>query len=102
MLLSLLHTSDHGTAASLISSERQVVGQLASDSIGQKVADAASKFLDYLDSTWMPEAMWKGWSMHNRHLAARKIEVPVEKILTTTGHLEGTNSSLKGKHIPQW
>lgn len=103
-MISLIQSTAHATALSLIQDERDHCAMLSAlaDPSSKKPADSAIKYLDYLSSTWMPVDLWTGWSQHGRRIAAMKMGVPIDKVLTTTNHIESLNSSLKGKHITQW
>jgi hypothetical protein len=72
---------------------------LASERGASTAAQAGLAYLDYMNSTWMPEALWRGWSLAGRQLASVRLKVPIEKIATTTNHLEAFNGVLKRKFI---
>ena len=67
-----------------------------------KFSDAGDEFLKYLETNWMPEEMWSGWSMFGRLKAAVRLQRHVSGILPTTNHLESFNGVLKNKYLPQW
>ena len=58
-----------------------------------------SAFFAYFNKTWMPLSM--SWSLAGRIAAAKKIGVPLDRIPTTTNHLEGFNSALKASYLPR-
>ena len=61
----------------------------------QRTAD----FFMYFEKTWMPLAM--SWSLAGRIAAAEKMGVPLDRVPTTTNHLEGWNSALKASYLPR-
>ena len=42
------------------------------------------------------------WSLAGRIAAAKKLGVPVERLPTTTNHLEGWNSAFKASYLPMY
>ncbi|TBU41155.1 hypothetical protein BD309DRAFT_982047 [Dichomitus squalens] len=97
----LLLTTEHATAAELITTEERMLQALNGES-QKRARDAGLAFLTYLRSTWMPPDMWRSWSRRGREDAAKKLGVTVDDVLPTTNHLEAFNGSLKRSYIPQW
>lgn len=64
-------------------------------------AIAVLKYLDYLEEYWLPQDLWRSWSLAGRLRAAAVLGVPVEGILPTTNHLESFNRVLKRGYIRQ-
>ncbi|HEV7738442.1 MAG TPA: hypothetical protein VGO47_13870, partial [Chlamydiales bacterium] len=99
---SLIVSSDYKTACDLITSERDHFRALSSEPTATTAANAGLKYLAYLESTWMPEALWRSWSQLGRIQASQRLNIPVNKIATTTNHLEAFNGVLKRKLIYQF
>jgi hypothetical protein len=103
LIYRLIASTNHVTAHRLISDQRSNLSALSAQGPdAQRVAQAATVYLDYLVNTWMPEALWQSWSHHGRIIAAQLLNVPVEGVLPTTNHLESFNGLLKRKYLPQW
>ena len=68
----------------------------------QSAAKSGHAYLTYMNSTWMPEALWQSWSQRGRTVAATLLKISVEGVLPTTNHLESFNCLLKRKYIRQW
>ncbi|KAI0764222.1 hypothetical protein BD413DRAFT_433493, partial [Trametes elegans] len=101
---SLLNTMQHEDALQVLAaSERALTElsvQLAKECAESKQVVGASKtFHEYLQGYWMPVDMWQSWARRGRADAAARMGVGIEKILTTTNHLENFNGQLKGVHI---
>ncbi|PSR73964.1 hypothetical protein PHLCEN_2v10232 [Hermanssonia centrifuga] len=86
----------------LVAAERNECHQVAALADGKKCAAGAIKFLDYMETTWMPLDMWKGWSKRGREDAAKQLGIHIEGVIPTTNHLESFNRNLKRKYVPQW
>ena len=57
-------------------------------------------FFTYFEKTWVPLAM--SWSLAGRMVAAEKMGVPLDRVPTTTSHLEGWNAAFKVSYLPQY
>ncbi|KAI0661954.1 hypothetical protein C8Q70DRAFT_909458, partial [Cubamyces menziesii] len=96
----LLNTVQHDDALRLIASQEDGIPRTASEGAeGQKAAEAIKSFVQYLRGTWMPIDMWRSWARKGRADAAALMNVPLEKVITTTNHLESFNGKLKNAHI---
>jgi hypothetical protein len=98
----MLDTDDYHNACAYLESERHHLTGLAADTQSHKSANAGIKFLDYFEITWLPEALWDGWSAKGRREAAVALGISIEGVLPTTNHLESFNGVLKRKHIARW
>ncbi|KAH9895806.1 hypothetical protein C8Q73DRAFT_664898 [Cubamyces lactineus] len=99
----LLDSHQHEDALRLLSREEVAFSQAATgDAEEQKAATAIQDFVCYLRGTWMPKEMWYSWSKRGRMDAATLMDVALERVLTTSNHLESFNGNLKGAHITQW
>jgi hypothetical protein len=96
---SLLISSNHKLACDLIALEKVYLEQLSSECTASVAARAGLAYIKYMESTWMPEPLWRSWSQAGRIKASLRLNVPVENILTTTNHLESFNGVLKRKFI---
>lgn len=96
---SLITTSDYETARNLITSETTILQKLSLDSAALGAARAGLAHLTYLTTHWMPEPLWQGWSLAGRKIAGIRLNIPIEKVVTTTNHLEAFNGVLKNKFI---
>ena len=66
--------------------------------LNQKRSKAGLAFLAYLQTYLKSRSFWLSWSKAGVLEAARRLNVPVEKVARTTNHLESFNGRLKGKH----
>ncbi|KIJ38649.1 hypothetical protein M422DRAFT_258767 [Sphaerobolus stellatus SS14] len=98
----LLHTTDYTTACNLVAKEHQIVMAMMDDSDTKSVAERALSHLDYLQSYWLTEELWKSWSDFGRHTAAQLLAVDFNGVIPTTNHLESFNGLLKRKHLNRW
>jgi SWIM zinc finger len=100
---SLLATAEHSVAMKLLADEKLNMTTLIQHGVsGQAASKAGLSFLEYLNTTWMPEPLWQSWSQKGRLVAATILNKPVEGVLPTTNHLESFNGLLKRKYIRQW
>ncbi|KAH9890585.1 hypothetical protein C8Q73DRAFT_626947, partial [Cubamyces lactineus] len=96
----LLDTTRYEDALRLMTSQESGLPRIASEGPeGQKAAEAIKSFMQYLRGTWMPIDMWRSWARKGRVDAAALMDVPLEKVITTTNHLESFNGKLKMAHI---
>ncbi|KAA1472867.1 hypothetical protein DENSPDRAFT_766670, partial [Dentipellis sp. KUC8613] len=96
----LIDSTDFKSALKLIEAEQQHLILLSEKSpSNKKLVDAGLAFIEYLQSYWMSEDLWRSWSQWGRNKAAKHLNVPVEGVLPTTNHLESFNGLLKSKHI---
>ena len=101
----LLSTVDYNEAKQLLDDEQTNMMAIAdNDTTAQSAAKAGIEFLGYIKTTWMPEALWQGWSQKGRVVAAMLLNIPIEGVLPTTNHLESFNCLLKRRYmyIPRW
>jgi hypothetical protein len=99
----LLSTVDYDEAKKVLDDEQSNMMAIAdSDTTAQSAAKAGIEFLGYIKTTWMPEALWQGWSQKGRVVAAMLLNIPIEGVLPTTNHLESFNCLLKRRYIPRW
>ncbi|EIM79023.1 uncharacterized protein STEHIDRAFT_164089 [Stereum hirsutum FP-91666 SS1] len=94
----------HVDAIRLVTAERETLEALkASDPSAATAADAGISHLKYLSDNWVDDEMlWKSWSNHGRHVAAKILGCTFEFVLPTTNHLESFNNLLKNKHLHRW
>lgn len=97
----LLLTESFSIAKQLVLSEKAKLQLLPMEH--SSTVKQAEDHLDYLSSYWLAsEALWESWSARGRILAAKRMNCPIENIVTTTNHLESFNNVLKGKHLQRW
>ena len=103
MAHSLLITVEYSQATKILNDEKSNMAAIAAHGPSAQLAvKAGLAFLAYMQSTWMPEALWQGWSLKGRTVAALCLNIPVEGVLPMTNHLESFNCLLKRKYIPCW
>ncbi|HEV7736391.1 MAG TPA: hypothetical protein VGO47_03330, partial [Chlamydiales bacterium] len=81
--------------------EKDFLQTLASEPAASPAAQAGITYNTYLGSTWMAEPLWRSWSQAGRLLGSMRLNIPVDKIVTTTNYLEAFNGVLKQKFIGQ-
>ncbi|KAJ7020574.1 hypothetical protein C8F04DRAFT_1274879 [Mycena alexandri] len=62
----------------------------------------AIEHIEYLDSYWTTDNLWKSWSDFGRKVAASLLGCEMDGIIPTTNHLESFNGVLKRKHLRRW
>lgn len=78
----------------------QYIGPRAgANEIEKKQSKGALSFLAYLQGFLKSESYWQMWSASGVQLAAYRLNIPVEKVVRTTNHLESFNSRLKRKYF---
>lgn len=99
----LLGTTVHAAAIQLVSDERAHMSAIYGASPAAKSAfEAATQYLNYFLSTWLPLPLWQSWSDFGRLIASALLKIPIAGVLPTTNHLESFNRLLKRKYIPLW
>ena len=94
---------DYNEANKLLDDKQSNMMAIAdNDTTAQSAAKAGIEFLGYIKTTWMPEALWQGWSQKGHVVAAMLLNIPIEGVLSTTNHLESFNCLLKRQYIPHW
>lgn len=92
----LVKTVNFEEAVALVEAEREI---LTDDIDNDGILSGAIKHLDYLAQFWLKRNLWESWSDFGRHAAAKVINCPLEKVISTTNHLESFNSVLKHHFI---
>jgi hypothetical protein len=95
---SLVKTQSITEARSLLATEREFLTQLGEGKAFQK----ALQHVNYLDSYWTTDNLWKSWSDFGRKVAASLLGCEMEGVIPTTNHLESFNGVLKRKHLRRW
>lgn len=72
---------------------------MSQDTGANPAAKHGLQFLIYLTSTWMPEPLWKSWSLFGRLRVSQLLKIPIDGVIPTTNHLEAFNGILKNKYI---
>ncbi|KAK7441583.1 hypothetical protein VKT23_016575 [Stygiomarasmius scandens] len=98
----LLDTVDYHIAFGYLQSERACYENQKKQGGGSQAVDGAIKHIDYFINNWMDVSLWKSWSLYGRTAAAAVLKIPVDRVLTTTNHLEHFNGILKRKEIAAW
>lgn len=99
----LVESEDLGMARALVASERETLTALQdANECDLAVTSGALKHLEYLDTYWIRDMLWRSWSRAGRLQAAVVMKRPVNEVLPTTNHLESFNSVLKRKHLRRW
>ena len=99
----LLNTVVYANATKLLADEEcNMMAIMQHGPSAQAAAKSGMAFLAYMQSTWMPESLWQGWSQKGRSVAATLLNIPIEGVLPTTNHLESFNGLLKRKYIHRW
>ncbi|EKM60295.1 uncharacterized protein PHACADRAFT_203530 [Phanerochaete carnosa HHB-10118-sp] len=105
----LVHTTEHAVFVGLIAEHREVLIQMQQELNGNTEAlqglaliHGAMAHLNYLESYWGTEALWKSWSDFGRCVAAVRLGCTIEGVLPTTNHLESFNGVFKNKHVKRW
>ncbi|KAI0324238.1 hypothetical protein GY45DRAFT_1340931 [Cubamyces sp. BRFM 1775] len=102
-VLNLLETVRYEDALHLVTSQECGLSRIASQGAkGEKAAVAIKSFVQYLQGTWMPMEMLRSWAKKGQVDVAALMKIPLEKVVTTSNHLESFNGKLKKAHIPQW
>ncbi|KAJ7807916.1 hypothetical protein B0H14DRAFT_2306313, partial [Mycena olivaceomarginata] len=84
----------------LLEAERQVMVKLVV--AHPRVARKATEHIDYLDSYWTTENLWKSWSDYGRTVLASLLGRAGDYVIPTTNHLESFNGVLKRIHLKRW
>jgi hypothetical protein len=95
---SLVKTQSITEARSLLATEREFLTQLGEGKAFQK----ALQHVNYLDSYWTTDNLWKSWSDFGRKVAASLLGCEMDGVIPTTNHLESFNGVLKRKHLRRW
>lgn len=99
----LIESTNHVAAKSLVEMERRALQALADPvQSGTPEGDAvkgALQHVAYLDSYWLRENLWSGWSQHGRLAAAAILQRPINEVLPTTNHVESFNNVFKHNHL---
>ncbi|KAL0568041.1 hypothetical protein V5O48_013952 [Marasmius crinis-equi] len=100
----LLDTTTHQQAQDLIKNQYSYFDAIIADKNADatRAAEAGKKQLSYLNTNWMDIAMWRSWSKWGRLTVASLLKIKIEKVASTTNHLESFNGILKRKHLARW
>ncbi|EJD45844.1 hypothetical protein AURDEDRAFT_165300 [Auricularia subglabra TFB-10046 SS5] len=58
--------------------------------------------LNYLDSFWLKEDLWRSWADYGRQHAAATLGCTIAAVAPTSNHLESFNRVLKQTHLRRW
>ncbi|KAJ7610601.1 hypothetical protein DFH06DRAFT_1016591 [Mycena polygramma] len=95
---SLVATQTIEDARAVLSKERELLMELGTGKSVQK----AIEHINYLDSYWTTDNLWKSWSDFGRKVAASLLGCEMDGVIPTTNHLESFNGVLKRKHLRRW
>ncbi|KAJ7163718.1 hypothetical protein C8R46DRAFT_998727 [Mycena filopes] len=93
----LVATQTIAAARELLEAERQVMVKLAVTH--KRAARKATKHINYLDTYWTTENLWKSWSDYGRTVLSSLLNRAGEGVIPTTNHLESFNRVLKRVHL---
>ncbi|KAJ7197982.1 hypothetical protein GGX14DRAFT_573824 [Mycena pura] len=102
----LLQQPDEAAACTFIAQEKSNLEHALKAANGGSLPDVATsvlKHLNYLgDGFWLRSGLFSSWSDAGRAEAAKRLRCSVDKVLTTTNHVEGFNGALKNSHLASW
>ncbi|KAJ7210829.1 hypothetical protein GGX14DRAFT_394454 [Mycena pura] len=102
----LLQQPDEAAACKFVAQEKSNLERTLKAANGGSlpaVATSVLKHLDYLGGGfWLRSGLFSSWSDAGRAEAAKRLRCPVDKVLTTTNHVEGFNGALKNSHLASW
>jgi hypothetical protein len=75
----------------------KALGTGRTDILSKKASKGGLAFLAYLKTYLNIRGFWLPWSRAGTLEAARRLDIPFEKIARTTNHLESFNGRIKGK-----
>ncbi|KAJ7033561.1 hypothetical protein C8F04DRAFT_1260815 [Mycena alexandri] len=96
----LVATQTIEAARELLEAERQVMVKLAA--AHKRPARKAMELINYLDTYWTTDNLWKSWSDYGRTVLSSLLNRPAEGVTPTTNHLESFNRVLKRVHLRRW